>query len=159
MSHLYSNLNKRIRQKCNILFIQAIVKFTWKKKVISNLLFNGGREETLLHRRRGARAVRGRMSTCRLILCLFQPTGGTSQFVSTHQSSNLHEKRRLFLTFFLMVGGRRLELLHIAALDPKSSASTNFATRPYLRYLIVKSCWSVAQLVSVVYQPLVELDI
>ena len=28
------------------------------------------------------------------------------------------------------MGGRRLELLHLAALDPKSSASTNFATRP-----------------------------
>ncbi len=29
-----------------------------------------------------------------------------------------------------MVGPERLELSHIAALDPKSSASTNFATGP-----------------------------
>ena len=33
-----------------------------------------------------------------------------------------------------MVGEKRLELLHIAALDPKSSASTNFATRPHFRF-------------------------
>ncbi len=31
-----------------------------------------------------------------------------------------------------MVGPERLELSHIAALDPKSSASTNFATGPWL---------------------------
>ncbi len=30
------------------------------------------------------------------------------------------------------MGPERLELSHIAALDPKSSASTNFATGPYL---------------------------
>ena len=29
-----------------------------------------------------------------------------------------------------MVGAKRLELLHLAALEPKSSASTNFATPP-----------------------------
>ena len=29
-----------------------------------------------------------------------------------------------------MVGAKRLELLHLAALEPKSSASTNFATSP-----------------------------
>lgn len=34
-----------------------------------------------------------------------------------------------------MVGPERLELSHIAALDPKSSASTNFATGPHLRFL------------------------
>ena len=32
---------------------------------------------------------------------------------------------------FKMVGPERLELSHIAALDPKSSASTNFATGPH----------------------------
>ena len=31
-----------------------------------------------------------------------------------------------------MVGTKRLELLHLAALEPKSSASTNFATSPVL---------------------------
>ncbi len=29
-----------------------------------------------------------------------------------------------------LVGAKRLELLHLAALEPKSSASTNFATPP-----------------------------
>lgn len=35
-----------------------------------------------------------------------------------------------------MVGPERLELSHIAALDPKSSASTNFATGP--RFFVKK---------------------
>ena len=30
----------------------------------------------------------------------------------------------------MMVGTERLELSHLAALEPKSSASTNFATSP-----------------------------
>ncbi len=34
-----------------------------------------------------------------------------------------------------MVGAKRLELLHLAALEPKSSASTNFATPPKLGIL------------------------
>lgn len=34
-----------------------------------------------------------------------------------------------------MVGEKRLELLHIAAPDPKSGASTNFATHPRDVYL------------------------
>ena len=37
------------------------------------------------------------------------------------------------------MGPERLELSHIAALDPKSSASTNFATGPDRIYLIVKN--------------------
>ena len=35
-----------------------------------------------------------------------------------------------------MVGAKRLELLHLAALEPKSSASTNFATPPMAVYII-----------------------
>ena len=53
------------------------------------------------------------------------------------------------------MGGRRLELLHIAAPDPKSGASTNFATRPSLRYLVFKFLLC-GKLVSVVYQPLTK---
>lgn len=42
-----------------------------------------------------------------------------------------HNKKRTFPgSLFIMVGPERLELSHIAALDPKSSASTNFATGP-----------------------------
>ena len=35
-----------------------------------------------------------------------------------------------------MVGTERLELSHLAALEPKSSASTNFATSPMAVYII-----------------------
>lgn len=40
-----------------------------------------------------------------------------------------------------MVGEKGLEPLHIAALDPKSSASTNFATRPkwYLTEILLNN--------------------
>ena len=38
-----------------------------------------------------------------------------------------------------MVGAKRLELLHLAALEPKSSASTNFATPPMAVYIIEKT--------------------
>ena len=34
-----------------------------------------------------------------------------------------------------MVGLKRLELLHLAAPEPKSGASTNFATAPVVRYI------------------------
>ncbi len=37
-----------------------------------------------------------------------------------------------------LVGAKRLELLHLAALEPKSSASTNFATPPMDVYISVK---------------------
>ena len=36
-----------------------------------------------------------------------------------------------------VVGLKRLELLHLAALEPKSSASTNFATAPW----VASKCW------------------
>jgi hypothetical protein len=36
----------------------------------------------------------------------------------------------------MMVGTERLELSHLAALEPKSSASTNFATSPMAVYII-----------------------
>ncbi len=46
---------------------------------------------------------------------------------------------RDILTLKKNLGEKGLEPLHIAALDPKSSASTNFATRPKLvYYLIIK---------------------
>jgi hypothetical protein len=35
-----------------------------------------------------------------------------------------------------LVGTERLELSHLAALEPKSSASTNFATSPMAVYII-----------------------
>jgi hypothetical protein len=35
-----------------------------------------------------------------------------------------------------VVGTERLELSHLAALEPKSSASTNFATSPMAVYII-----------------------
>jgi hypothetical protein len=42
-----------------------------------------------------------------------------------------NKKRQDFhLAFLNMVGTERLELSRIAALEPKSSASTNFATSP-----------------------------
>ncbi len=34
-----------------------------------------------------------------------------------------------------MVGEERLELSHLAALAPKASVSTNFTTRPILKWL------------------------
>ena len=39
-----------------------------------------------------------------------------------------------------MVGLKRLELLHLAAPEPKSGASTNFATAPVVRYI---NKWSI----------------
>ena len=53
-----------------------------------------------------------------------------------------HKKQN---TYFLnLVGAKRLELLHLAALEPKSSASTNFATPPMDVYISDKlSCWQV----------------
>ncbi len=46
---------------------------------------------------------------------------------------------RDILTLKKNLGEKGLEPLHIAALDPKSSASTNFATRPKSVYsLIIK---------------------
>ncbi len=40
------------------------------------------------------------------------------------------KKPRRCLGFLNMVGMKRLELLHLAAPEPKSGASTNFATSP-----------------------------
>lgn len=42
---------------------------------------------------------------------------------------NIH-KKSLFGSLLEKMGEKRLELLHISAPDPKSGASTNFATRP-----------------------------
>lgn len=57
-----------------------------------------------------------------------------------------------------MVGPERLELSHIAALDPKSSASTNFATGPW--HLFIFSCQiffrAVSQLVERLPSPLTK---
>ena len=39
-----------------------------------------------------------------------------------------------------VVGTERLELSHLAALEPKSSASTNFATSPMAVYIIEITC-------------------
>lgn len=50
-----------------------------------------------------------------------------------------------------MVGPERLELSHIAALDPKSSASTNFATGPKV---LLNFQRVTAKLLDYVYQPL-----
>ena len=44
----------------------------------------------------------------------------------------------MFRPFLNMVGAKRLELLHLAALEPKSSASTNFATPPMGMHLSEK---------------------
>ncbi len=52
-----------------------------------------------------------------------------------HQSS-ISKYKVLILLYNLMVGAKRLELLHLAALEPKSSASTNFATPPMAVYII-----------------------
>lgn len=54
-----------------------------------------------------------------------------------------------------MVGPERLELSHIAALDPKSSASTNFATGPLL-YLNCHFVWVVTLLVDTSTVPLTK---
>ena len=40
------------------------------------------------------------------------------------------KKNKASTLSLLMVGTERLELSHLAALEPKSSASTNFATSP-----------------------------
>ncbi len=46
-----------------------------------------------------------------------------------------HKKSKIIVLLFSMVGAKRLELLHLAALEPKSSASTNFATPPMAVYI------------------------
>lgn len=74
------------------------------------------------------------------------------QSFANHQN----KKRTLSDSLFVLVGGRRLELLHIAAPDPKSGASTNFATRPLVIFncqIFVLRCGS---LVDIVYQPLTK---
>ena len=48
--------------------------------------------------------------------------------------SDLIIKSKIIVLLLSMVGAKRLELLHLAALEPKSSASTNFAT-PHLGHL------------------------
>ncbi len=50
----------------------------------------------------------------------------------TQNSKEFDTKKDRFHGLLKMVGPERLELSHIAALDPKSSASTNFATGPCL---------------------------
>src|SRR5690606_41551964 len=47
------------------------------------------------------------------------------------------KKNQVIASSLLMVGTERLELSHLAALEPKSSASTNFATSPLAVYIIV----------------------
>ncbi len=50
---------------------------------------------------------------------------------------NFRQKKNKASTLsLLMVGTERLELSHLAALEPKSSASTNFATSPMAVYTI-----------------------
>ncbi len=51
------------------------------------------------------------------------------------------------------MGPERLELSHIAALDPKSSASTNFATGPWFIYLIINLFSGCGSLLDGVYRP------
>ena len=57
-------------------------KYRIKKYNLIEVVFNGAEGETHLSRVRAARALRIRMSTCRLILRLFRPAGETSQFES-----------------------------------------------------------------------------
>src|SRR5690606_2083742 len=47
-----------------------------------------------------------------------------------------NENESRFYCTCRLVGTERLELSHLAALEPKSSASTNFATSPMAVYII-----------------------
>ncbi len=50
--------------------------------------------------------------------------------------------------FFLIVRAERLELSHLAALDPKSSVSTN-STTPAIRCANIKICFNIQTLIFI----------
>ena len=54
----------------------------------------------------------------------------TANITLKNQTYSGNKKARHQPCFNMMVGTERLELSHLAALEPKSSASTNFATSP-----------------------------